>query len=111
MTCRFILHLGLLLVAGCAGPSAIYAPTATQQPHQHVAFEHVLMTYRKPQRPYILVGQIETRMFNGRDESLKALRDKAAEVGLDGVCDIECAAGGLVDAGNCAGLGFLWEKQ
>ena len=83
------------------------------------------MTYLPPARPFLAVGTFQTDGFDTPDLTLKAMREKAAELGLDGISEIHCNAGKvfipmaglLVTAivnhgrnGDCAGRGFIWRQ-
>jgi hypothetical protein len=117
--------VGALLFAGCAstGVTSFTRTAAVTSPPK--GFEDEMMTYLPPARPFVPVGQLQTAGFDTPDLSLKAMREKAAALGLDGISDIRCntgkkfipGAGFIVEAivnhgrnGDCAGNGFMWRQ-
>ncbi len=118
------LVLGLAL-GGCASTGVTsYTPT-TPVAAIPKNVESELMTYLPPARPFLAVGLFQTEGFDTPDLTLKAMREKAAELGLDGISEIHCStgkrfipmAGLLVSAivnhgrnGDCAGRGFVWRQ-
>lgn len=111
-----ILAAGALSFTGCVEFEASYAPTARHQPVKPKDPASVeLVLAEDPKKPFEIVGTIETQGSNGEgdqsrlDLNLKLLRDKAASVGVDGVCRIVCAPPGSTTRGNCTGLAFMWK--
>jgi hypothetical protein len=110
---------------GCASSGLTnYTPT-TAVPPVPKGVESELMTYLPPARPFVVVGTFQTDGFDTPDVTLKGMREKAAELGLDGISEIHCNAGKvfipmaglLVTAivnhgrnGDCAGQGFIWRQ-
>lgn len=39
-------------------------------------------------------------------DALRAIKELAAEGGVDGVCSIVCAPPGTIGAGSCSGVGY-----
>lgn len=104
----------LLMISGLVGCSGdlIFIRTADPGPRSAVKFENVMMTYRKPLKPYKIVGRLETKQYPADkwDLAILELRQKAANLGLDGVCDLTSGGMGSTGAGDWAGNGFVWES-
>ncbi len=96
--------------SGCHPPAVTYTPTSSvvsRPPTDPQRIEIVLSA--RPARAYQAVGFIATRNFNGDvAKSLESMRQKAANVGLDGVANVICAPPGTVGNGDCSGEGFVW---
>jgi hypothetical protein len=105
-----VLMMGGLV--GCSG-KLMFIRTADPGPRPVVKFEDVMMTYRKPMKPHKIVGRLETKDYPADkwDLAILELRQKAATLGLDGVCDLTPGGTGSTGAGDWAGNGFVWESR
>lgn len=104
---RAILLIAVIGSAGCA--HVIYTETTKHESRgAHSASSVEIFLQEQPRKPYQAVGTIESVGY-GVGEGINAIRDAAAEHGLDGVFNVYCAPPGTVGWGNCSGTAFLWK--
>lgn len=107
----------LLLTVFCVGCSDGKHFTITNPGYKHsnrtAAEIELFMDNEKPGKPYLPVGTITAYdVWTGNDEkSVKLLREKAAEVGLDGIYNVRMAPPGTVGAGWFSGIGFVYKNK
>jgi len=98
--------LGSLLLGGCAGRSAVYAPVREDIKAPTGDDFEVLLDHQ-PGRPYVVTGTLTAQAF-ANDVSINKLRDRAQAEGLDGIYFIDCTSH---CSGHCTAKGFVYADR
>lgn len=103
------------LLGGC-GIKADFAP-ASEFPQSSRAAEEIelFMEGEAPINDVDIVGEVTTdwnkdSVEANRSEVLDAMKNKAAEAGLDGIRDVKCVPVGQPGQGLCSGKGFVYKQ-
>ncbi|MGA3288573.1 MAG: hypothetical protein ABSD46_14255 [Bacteroidota bacterium] len=103
-----------LYLVGCSSETRDFAQTVNNyhRSNRKVDQLELFMENEKPSKPFQSVGILSTKNLWSEkpEESLRIMREKATELGLDGVYDIHCAPYGTYNEGGCTGKGFVYEK-
>ncbi len=101
-------------LSGCATGEVRYNATMPAQLTSK-SFEDVMFAYGNPVKPFKRVGVFQTVGFDTPDVAQKALREKAAELGVDGIAQVKCGSGSMLinsdRNGDCVGMAFVWSRQ
>jgi hypothetical protein len=111
---RRVVLVMTLALCGC-GYSVRYTRTQTQaRVEHHTPAEIEIFLDATPARPVENIGILRAHrsIWGNADtgEAINALRDSAAQSGLDGVHSVVCSGPGRVSDGTCEGVGFLYKK-
>ena len=101
------------VILGCARTNFYPVGPSFQRNTRTVDQIEFYLEGQRPTLPHKIVGAIsayDPSTFKNIEKSMKMLRERAAQEGLDGVCDIYIAPLGTVDSTSATGKGFVYIK-
>ena len=98
--------LATVFAAGCSSTPTSFVPSAGAPEHTSTRSSEAVevLLDSAPTRPFKVVGELESRTASSV-HSVKAMKERAAAAGLDGIYWIDCTS---PCSGQCTAKGFVY---